>query len=337
MAEDSVGTAAVWKAVEEVEWPGREVQVEEIRRCETGVNDVFVFSTGLEKPARAVCKFATFSVPASFEAGATASRFLSEYTELPVPEVYALRSDPATLPAFQVIQYIPGDPLGNVGENPRQARVLGEVIEHLGDFPAEVTDGYGWIERRQLECEDRPADRVRGLEAEYDTCAEWLLEYGLDLYDDLPDHELLTSKAREVPSFLRENSDRFPVDPSPSIVLTDFGLSNLLAADGTVSDQATIEEATGLIDLERAKLGPKEFNAVNVEFLLTRWLDDPEPVVDALYEPLPFGPDVPGRDLYRLLAMGREVTSLDLFYEVGSRTHDQRGDALARAIDRILP
>lgn len=59
--------------------------------------------------------------------------------------------------------------------------------------------------------------------------------------------------------------------------------------------------------------------------------------VNDVYDPLPFGPDLPRRDLYRLLAMGREVGALDLWYEGGSQTHERRGNTLAREIEQIVP
>lgn len=119
-------------------------------------------------------------------------------------------------------------------------------------------------------------------------------------------------------------------------MFTDFGPGTLLAPGGAISAAGHLDAITGLIDLERAKLGPMEFTAVNAEFLMQRWIDEPDPVVSALYEPLPFGPDLPRRDLYRLLAMGREVRALDLFYDVGSETHERRGDTLAAEIEQIV-
>lgn len=45
----------------------------DITEIEGGVNDVYTFSTGLDDPQRAVCKFATFSEPVAFRAGVAAA------------------------------------------------------------------------------------------------------------------------------------------------------------------------------------------------------------------------------------------------------------------------
>jgi aminoglycoside phosphotransferase (APT) family kinase protein len=335
MAVESVEDEAVHAALEEVAWPQTEISINDITEIETGVNDIYTFATGLDTPARAVCKFATFSVPSAFQAGVTATHLLAEHTEIPVPGVYALRTDPPDLPAFQVVEFLPGDSIPSHPEpgNPGPARALGRVIRELGSIPSEMTSGYGWI---HPENEGLTASGETSAEGEYETCSEWCLEYGLELYDDLPEHESLAAVAQDVQPFLRENSHRFPDEPARSIVLTDFGPGNLLARNGRVSEAGSLEELTGLIDLERAKLGPMEFNSVNAEFLMQRWIDEPQPVISALYEPLPFGPDVPRRDLYRLLAMGREVPALELFYEEGSEIYESRGRKLAREIEQIL-
>ncbi len=90
MAVESVEDKAVNEALEEVAWPQTEISINDITEIETGVNDVYTFATGLDTPARAVCKFATFSVPSAFQAGVTATHLLAEHTEIPVPGVYAL-------------------------------------------------------------------------------------------------------------------------------------------------------------------------------------------------------------------------------------------------------
>lgn len=335
MAVDSVDDGAVRAALETVAWPQTEISISDITEIETGVNDVYTFATGLDTPARAVCKFATFSVPRAFQAGVTATNLLAAHTEIPVPGVYALRTDPPDLPAFQVVEFLPGEPLPSHPEpgNPGPARALGRVIRELGSIPSEMTSGYGWIHPENEGSASAGEPRAEG---EYETCSEWCVQYGFELYDELPEHESLAAVAQDVQPFLRENSHRFSDEPARSIVLTDFGPGNLLARNGRVSEAGSLDELTGLIDLERAKLGPMEFNPVNAEFLMQRWIDEPQPVISALYEPLPFSPDVPRRDLYLLLAMGREVGALDLFYEQGSEIHESRGNKLARKIERII-
>jgi aminoglycoside phosphotransferase (APT) family kinase protein len=338
MPVESVDSQAVRKALDIIEWPDTDISISDITEIEHGVNDVYTFSTGLEDPKRAVCKFGTFSQPIAFQAGVSATRLIAEYTAIPVPDVYAIRANPTGLPAFQITEFLPGEPLTSHPEpdDLGPARAFGRVIGQLGTIPSEMTDGYGWIQPNSVDDPETVLNGSLSVDGEYDTCSEWLLQYGLELYEELPAHETLAATAQAVPSFLQEHSHLFPDDPSPSIVLNDFGPGNLLAPDGTVSATGSLTEVTGLIDVERARLGPMEFNAVNAEFLMQRWIDEPEPAITALYEPLPFGPDVPRRDLYRLLAMGREVGALDMFYEVGSETHEQRGTKLAREIEQIL-
>lgn len=335
---DSVGTEAVRDAVEMVAWPASGSSIGEITRLEGGVNDSFVFSTGLDDPVRAVCKFATFSQTDSFQAGLRANRLVAAQTQLPVPEVYGFRAVPDSFPTFQILDFLPGDSLSisSESDNYGPARALGRVIAELGHLSTEATTGYGWLEADGIETVADLSVQDMAVHAEHEECSEWLLEYGLGLYDDLPSHDTLASVAGAVPSYLREHSHRFPDETPQSLVLTDFGPGNLLAPEGTVSPDGDRTELTGLLDLERAKFGPIRFNAVNAEFLMLRGLDYPAPVREAFYEPLPFGPDVPRRTLYRLLSMGREVAALDLFYEEGGQTHDRRGCALAREIECIV-
>jgi aminoglycoside phosphotransferase (APT) family kinase protein len=337
MSTDSVTAQTLRRALTKVDCLSGEVTATDISSADDGVNEVYTFSTGLNDPARAACKFATFSTPASFQAGVTTAQFVAAHTEVPVPKIYAFESEPDDMPVFQIMEFVPGDPLQGHPDpdSPGPARALGRVIRELGAIPVEKTDSYGWIQRRvTTETDDKHSDRA--VTGEYDTCSEWLLQYGLGLYDDPPSHDTLAAVSQTVPAFLREHRDRFPDSPRQSIVLTDFGPGNLLAAEGTVSESGRLDEVAALIDLERAKIGPIAFNAINAEFLMQRWIDDPVPVVDALYDPLPFGPDHPRRDLYRLLAMGREVAALDLFYENGGNKHERRGNALAREIESIL-
>ena len=200
----------------------------------------------------------------------------------------------------------------------------------FASVPNGAVTGYGPIRGTA----DSRADR--GVVAEYDDCADWLVEYGTMLYADPPAHDRLAAVAPAVRDYLRANSDRFPSEPDPSVVVTDFGPSNLLAPDGSVSGDGGITDLTGVLDLERAKIGPAAFTAANAEYLMTRGVDDPEPMVDALYDPLPFGPDVPQRDLYRLVALGRSVNALDVWYEEGTEGYRRRGTAVATEIERLL-
>jgi aminoglycoside phosphotransferase (APT) family kinase protein len=330
----------VRKAMDVVDWPGRPTA---IRSVEDGVNDVFVVSTAGDGPNRVVCKFATFSEPSSFGAGVQAVRVLGAHTYLPVPAVYTFRPGPPDLPAFQIQEFLPGEPLSGP-PNPEKiapARALGTVIRELGSLPPSVTEGYGMIEspeselaseKRTTESRDDETTAV----GEYEDWTQWLLEYTGFHYDDPPDHEALASVAPDVPDYLRENAYRLPAQPDQSIVLTDFGPSNILTPGGTAPDDGRLDALTGVLDLERAKLGPMAFCAVNAEYLMTRFLENPAPVVEALYDPLPFGPDVPNRDLYRLVAMGRSVNALDLWYEEGSETFRQRGTEVADQIAQIV-
>lgn len=330
----------VRKALDVVDWPGRPT---DIRSVEDGVNDLFVVSTTGDGPHRVVCKFATFSEPSSFGAGVQAARVLGAYTDLPVPEVYTFRPDPPDLPAFQIQEFLPGDPLSDpsIPGNLAPARALGIVINELGSLPHSVTEGYGMIEppASQLASEKRMAelrDDENTAVGEYEDWTQWLLEYAGFHYADPPDHEVLASIAPEVPDYLRENAHRLPEEPDRSIVLADFGPSNLRSPDGTVDADGLPDALTGVLDLERAKLGPMAFTAVNAEYLMTRFIENPAPVVEELYDPLPFGPDVPNRDLYRLVAMSRSVNALALWYEEGDERFRERGVELADQIAQIV-
>ena len=102
---ESVDEQAVRMALDAVEWPQSKLSVNDISAVEEGVNDVYTFSTGLETPKRAVCKFATFSEPIAVQAGAMASKQIAAYTEIPVPELYGIRAAPTDLPAFQIMEH----------------------------------------------------------------------------------------------------------------------------------------------------------------------------------------------------------------------------------------
>lgn len=116
--------------------------------------------------------------------------------------------------------------------------------------------------------------------------------------------------------------------------MTDLSPGNLLAPGAT--PPAGVDGLTGVVDLERAKVGPAALTAVNAEYLLTRFVEDPGPVRRALYDPLPFGPDVPARDCYRLVALSRSAAALDAWYGSGSETHRDRGAAVAAEIADIV-
>lgn len=330
----------VRKAMDVVDWSGCPTDIQSV---EDGVNDVFVVSTVGDGPSRVVCKFATFSEVSSFGAGVQAARVLGAYTDLPVPEVYTFRPDPPDVPAFQIQEFLPGDPLSDpsIPKNLAPARALGTVIRSLGSLPPSATEGYGMIESPASEL--APETRMTGSRddeitavGEYEDWTQWLLEYSGFHYENPPEHELLASIAPEVPDYLRENAHRLSVEADRSIVLTDFGPSNLLSPDGTVPVDGLPASLTGVLDLERAKLGPMAFTAVNAEYLMTRFIENPGPVVEELYDPLPFGPDVPNRDIYRLVAMGRSVNALDLWYDEGGETFRQRGTELADQIAQIV-
>lgn len=325
--EAAVGRALDWAGMND--HPGA-TSPASIARVEEGVNDLFLVDGG-HGDTGVVVKFATFSVPASFHAGVAAYRLLGATTALPVPAVHAFQPDPDRMPAFTILERLPGKPLAGGNDDPPSpaaVRTFGDVIARLGSIPVDKTDGFGRI---------HPADNTSqefGVTAEYDDCAAMLCEYASELYGELPAHAELAQVAAGVPEFLRTHRSRLPSTPDPAVVVTDFSPKNLLTPNG--EPPARADGPTGLVDLERARLGPIEFTAVNAEYLMTRHLDDPDLLVEALYEPLPFGPDVPARDLYRLVAMGRSVHALDLWYDAGSKPHDRRGRELAQEIKRIV-
>ncbi|ERH08623.1 MAG: putative aminoglycoside phosphotransferase [halophilic archaeon J07HX64] len=279
--------------------------IDSVRPVPEGVNDSFVVTAGDEQ---LVCKFATYSRPVSFREGVAACRLLGAHTALPVPAVYALRTDPPGSPAFQLMEFLSGSPPPDPAESGETAtaRALGAVIAAFASVPDETVTGYGPIR------DTAEGGASEGVVGGYDDCADWFVDYGSTLYDDTPDHDRLATVAAAVPHHLRANSDRFPAEPDPSVVVTDIGHSNLLTPNGRLAGNGTVGDLSGVLDLERAKLGPAAFTGVNTEYLLTRGVEDPDPLVGALYDPLPFGPDLPRRDLYRLLALGRSVHALDL-------------------------
>ncbi|WP_396611850.1 phosphotransferase family protein [Haloferax sp. S1W] len=302
-----------------------------------GVNDVFVVSPDHDTDRNAdrlVVKFGTYSEPGHLRAGVTAYRLLAEFTDLPVPEVVALDEGDDETPPFVVMEHRPGAALADGfldterATNPAAVRLLGAVMAAFGSIPAQATDGYGYIQRTDYRDENPVAVGT------YDDCSAWLVDYGTELYEAAAAHEKLDAIVPDVFDYLQASRDRLPATPSPSIVITDFSPANLMNRDGIPPE--SVDELTGVIDLERAKLGPLEFAAVNAEYLLTRYVDDPAPVREALYDPLPFGPDIPRRDCYRVLAMGRSVAALPFWYDSEGELYEQRASAIASELDRVV-
>lgn len=294
-----------------------------------GVNEVF----RVDRPDgdRLVVKFATHSEPAHLLAGVAAYRLLDAYTDLPVPTVHAFEPDPDGLPPFLVLDHVPGESLtdGFRDVDPPAARALGAVVREFARVPAEAVDGYGFL--REFELTGSGPRAVAG----GDDWADALVEYAARLYDDPPAHDALAAVAPAVPDYLRAHRDRLPADPDPSLVVTDLSPANLLSPDGEPPSDG-VDGLTGVLDLERAKVGPPAFTAVNAEYLATRYVTDPRPIREALYEPLPFGPDVPARDLYLLVALGRSVSALPTWYDPSSEVYRQRGEAIAARIERLV-
>lgn len=299
-----------------------------------GVNDVFVVSPEQSSGEKFVIKFGTYSESDHLRAGVAAYRLLAIFTDLLVPTIHAFEPDNEELPPFVVMEYLPGEVLAEDfldtqnATNPDAVRLLGEVINSFNKIPKHVAEGYGFIQR--INCCEKKSYAV----GEYDDCAEWFVDYASKFYANSPEHEALEAIVPEVPGYLQTHRNRLPTTPSPSVVVTDLSPQNLLSPND--EPPSNIDGLTGVIDLERAKFGPVEFTAVNTEYLLTRFVSDPELVRNALYDPLPFEPDVPARDLYRVIAMGRSVGALPFWYEPGSKEYQQRGDAIATELNRII-
>jgi len=329
--------------IEDSKWADSDIS--SVREIEEGVNDTFTVTIdrdGTTTPDSdcLIVKFATISRPGSFRAGVAAYRLLSTYTDLPVPEIYSFSAGTTELPAFYVAEYLPGNPPDDPTAplTPVTARTVGRVIDGFASIPASSADGYGTI--REWDGSE-PSQAC----AEYNDFSTWLVEYAEKLYEDPPAHDQLERVAPDVPAFIRSNRDQLPSTPDPSVVVTDFRTDNLLVTDNFPETDRVpaaeetkdgVPELSGVVDLERAKIGPAGFTAVNAEYLMTRGVDDPEPLVDALYAPLPFGPDIPTRELYWLVAMGRSVYSLDHWYERGTEQYKRRGDVIASTMDRII-
>lgn len=303
-----------------------------------GVNDVFALSPPGSREDRFAIKFGSYSEPSHLRAGVAAYRLLAAYTALPVPRIHAADVGEEATPPFVVMDYCPGAPLAagfrdvQNATDPDAVGLLGAVVDAFARIPEHAAEGYGPI--RDFDAREREGERGPRATGQHDDWAGWVVDYASGFYGDPPAHPALEAIAPRALEYLRANRDRLPSAPPHSIVLTDLSPGNLLSPDG--DPPGGVDGLTGLIDLERAKLGPVEFTAVNAEYLLTRYVSDPDPVRDALYAPLPFGPDLRRRDLYRVVAMGRSVGALSTWYEPGSETYCRRGDAVAAALRRIV-
>lgn len=305
-----------------------------VRPSSNGVNDVFSVSTATSDEPHLVVKFGTHSTATHLRSGAIAYQLLETYTNLPVPTVYLTDFGDESLPPAVVMEYRPGTELAGGfhdiqrATDPAAVRLLGTVLAAFDSLPDHAASGYGFIEDVQYR-----AGKPHAV-GEYDDCTSWFLEYAEQRFTPPPDHEAVQSVVPDVLEYLQRHSERLPTTAPHYLVITDLSPQNLLSADGT--PPSDIDGLTGVIDLERAKLGPVEFTAVNVEYLLTRYISNPEPVREALYDPLPFGPDMPNRDLYRLVAIGRSVGALPFWYEPGSETYRERGDTIAAELREIV-
>ncbi|MFC7202949.1 aminoglycoside phosphotransferase family protein [Haloferax namakaokahaiae] len=313
------------------ESPPREWTIES---ASTGYNEVYVCTPPNSNEPKVVVKFATYSTRGHFRAGVAAYRLLDAYTDLSVPTLYGVELDGEATPPAIVMEFLPGESLAEGFldtarvTNPDAVRLVGEIIAASATIPDHATEDYGYIRDH----ERRPSGPCAV--GNYDDCRSWFLDYAAQLYSNPPEHEALQSAVPEVRSYLRANADRLPKTPTQSVVVTDFSPENLLSSDGT--PPTSLDGVTGIIDLERAKLAPAEFAAVNVEYLLTRFVSDTSAVKEALYDPLPFSAEMPARDLYRLIAMGRSVGGLPHWYEPGSGTFEERGNAIASEIEEML-
>jgi hypothetical protein len=212
--------------------------------------------------------------------------------------------------------------------DPARVSLLGAVLRSLASVPAAAADGYGSVERLDV-VDDRPR-----VVAPHDAFDDWLGGYTGKHFESPAPHPALERVAPDALDYLHANRHRIPTQPSPAIVLTDLSPENLLAVDGR--PPASVEDLVGVVDLERAKVGPVEFTAVNVEYLLTTGIDDPTPVRDALYERLPFGPDLPQRDLYRLAAVSRAVSGLDTWADPDTDAFDRRARRVAHEVEALV-
>lgn len=299
-----------------------------------GVNDVLVVDPPGGSTERFVLKVGTFSTAANLRAGVAAARALRAYTALPVPDVLGFDAGSDDRPPAVALEYCPGAPLAagfddteNLAD-PARVSLLGGVVAALDALPDDAATGYGTIQ-----CGGDVDDRPR-LTADFDGFDEWLVDYTTRHFENPSPHPDLERVAPDALAYLRRERHRLPSDPSPSVVLTDLSPGNLLAPDGRPPE--TVDGLAGVVDLERAKLGPVRFTAANLEYLLTTDVDDSKPVHDALYDPLPFGPSFGLRDLYRLAAVSRAVSGLSTWETPGSDAFDRRARAVARELEAIV-
>jgi len=299
-----------------------------------GVNDVLVVDPPQAGAERFALKVGTFSTAANLRAGVAAARALRAYTTLPVPDVLGFDAGDEDRPPAVALTYCPGAPLASGFDDtenladPARVSLLGAVVAALDALPADAATGYGTIQRVDAN-DDGPH-----LAADFDHFDEWLVDYTTRHFENPSPHPALERVAPDALAYLQAERHRLPANPSPSVVLTDLSPGNLLAPDGR--PPATVDGLTGVVDLERAKLGPVRFTAANLEYLLARELEDRTVVQDALYDHLPFGPSFALRKLYRLAAVSRAVSGLSTWEDPGSDAFDRRASAVARELEAIV-
>jgi aminoglycoside phosphotransferase (APT) family kinase protein len=312
----------------------RALTAAQVRAVGDGVNDVLVVDPPASDGDRFVLKIGTFSSAAHLRGGVAAARVLRAYTSLPVPEIFGFDEGSDDRPPAVAMSFLPGAPLAAGFDDvpnltdPARVSLLGVVVAALDSLPDDAAAGYGSIQT------DDAVDGRSRVTATHDAFDDWIVEYATKHFESPAPHSALEHVAPDALEYFESIRHRLPSDPSPSVVLTDLSPGNLLAPDGR--PPATVDGLTGLVDLERAKVGPVEFTAVNVEYLLTSAVDEPEPVQVALYDPLPFGLDHPLRDCYRLVAVSRAVSGLDTWEDPESEAFDRRARAVARELEAIV-
>lgn len=299
-----------------------------------GVNDVFVVDPPGSDADRFVLKVGTFSSTAGLRGGVAAARALRAYTDLPVPAVLAFDAGTDDRPPAVATEYCDGEPLAAGFDDvanltdPARVSLVGGVVAALDALPADAATGYGNVQGVET-VDGRPH-----LTAAHDGFDDWIGAYAVKHFESPVSHPAIERVAPAALEYFQDERHRLPSDPKPSVVLTDFSPENLLAPGGRPPE--TVAGLAGVVDLERAKLGPARFTAVNLEYLLARDLDDPTPVQDALYGQLPFGPEFALRDLYRLVSLSRPLSALEVWADPESDAFDRRCRAVARAIEEIL-
>jgi hypothetical protein len=299
-----------------------------------GVNDVLVVDAPSGEFERFVLKVGTFSRSEHLRAGVAAARALRAYTTLPVPAVLAFDPGSDDRPPAVASAYCDGTPLAAGFDDvpnltdPARVSLLGAVVREFAAIPPDAATGYGNVVR-EAGTEDRP--RLVGETAGFD---EWLHAYASKHFESPAPHPALERVAPDALAFLDANRRRIPAEPTPSVLVTDLSPGNLLAPGG--EPPATVDGLAGVVDLERAKVGPVAFTATNLEYLLTADVDDPTPVRRALYDQLPFDHDHALRDVYRLAAVSRAVSGLDTWEDPDGDRFDRRARAVAREVERIV-